>query len=919
MSNNSVGQVDLDLNLNSKQFQNQLKNVKTQANSASQNIGSSFKKIGTAVVAAFSVKEIVSFGKECINLGSDLAEVQNVVDVTFTTMSDKVDKFAKDAINTSGLSETMAKQYAGTFGAMAKSFGFSEQSAYDMSTSLTTLAGDVASFYNLTQDEAYTKLKSVFTGETETLKDLGVVMTQTALDSYALANGYGKTTSAMTEAEKVALRYAFVQDQLSAASGDFIRTGDSWANQVRKLQTNFDALKATLGQAFIQVLTPVIRVINQLIGKLQQAAEIFSAFITEIFGGDSGAAGATASAFADASSALDSSSGTAADNLSSAADSAKEIKNNLASFDKLNILDTSAGSSSSESSTAPSDLPVSSTVSLDLDTSSVEKSISSNFKKIFKDLYKKSGAQDFVNQIKKGFEGIDFGGIKKNFTSIFENLKPIAKSTFSGMLKVGKSALNSLGTYIGGEVKIIGKSLQTVSGGIAQWLEKDGEKISNWVTDTAESISNGFDNLSNFFESVFNTIGKSIDEMRPTVESAISDLLSGISNYCMSIGTVFTDGFEIATISISDWATENETTISEFCKNIQSTFADVSTTIGTIFDDIGNTISEWWNGKDGGKNIFQNVCDMFTNIGTTLMNVYNEWIKPVIDFIVGVAQDAWNNCLKPIFDSLVSFFGKIADFISTLWNNILSPLVNWFIDRMSPIITNVLNVIRGVFSTVFGWIGGLISGLLKSLGGLLDFITGVFSGNWEKAWNGIKDFIGGIWDMIWSSIKATINLIIDGINGLWSGIYTAIQGLVNGIGSIAGAIGDLLGKDWKFSMPEEPPLIPKLATGGLVTAPTLALVGDNKNASVDPEVVAPLSKLKNIINDEKNSSNTDVQVVLLLTKAISLLEKILDKVNIISVQDDGDIVINIDGEEVFRVVRDKNNKFKKRHGKSAFA
>lgn len=103
---------------------------------------------------------------------------------------------------------------------MSKAFGFGEQQAYEMATTLTGLAGDVASFYNISQDEAYTKLKSVFTGETETLKDLGIVMTQSALDSYALANGYGKVTTKMSEAEKVALRYKFVQDQLSLASAE---------------------------------------------------------------------------------------------------------------------------------------------------------------------------------------------------------------------------------------------------------------------------------------------------------------------------------------------------------------------------------------------------------------------------------------------------------------------------------------------------------------------------------------------------------------------------------------------------------------------------------------------------------------------------------------------------------------------------
>lgn len=116
---------------------------------------------------------------------------------------------------------------------MANAFGFSEKESYKMSTALTGLAGDVASFYNISQDEAFTKLKSVFSGETETLKDLGIVMTQTALDQYALANGFGKTTSAMTEQEKVALRYAFVQQQLQNATGDFSRTSDQWANQIR--------------------------------------------------------------------------------------------------------------------------------------------------------------------------------------------------------------------------------------------------------------------------------------------------------------------------------------------------------------------------------------------------------------------------------------------------------------------------------------------------------------------------------------------------------------------------------------------------------------------------------------------------------------------------------------------------------------
>lgn len=269
----SAGQIGLDLVINQGQFNRQLNSIQGLA-----------KKAGKALAGAFAVKSIVNFGKQCIELGSDLSEVQNVVDVTFSTMTDKIDKFAKSAASQFGLSETMAKQFTGTFGAMAKAFGFTEKEAYDMSTALTGLAGDVASFYNISQDEAFTKLKSVFSGETETLKDLGIVMTQSALDQYALANGFGKTTSAMSEQEKVALRYAFVQQQLALATGDFARTSDGWANQIRILSLQFDSLKASIGQGLINLFTPIIKAINLVLGKLVTLANAFKSFTAMLTG-----------------------------------------------------------------------------------------------------------------------------------------------------------------------------------------------------------------------------------------------------------------------------------------------------------------------------------------------------------------------------------------------------------------------------------------------------------------------------------------------------------------------------------------------------------------------------------------------------------------------------------------------------------
>lgn len=353
MAADSAGQIGLDLVINQQQFNKQLSGIQNLA-----------KKTGKMLAGAFAVKGLTSFAKDCIELGSDLTEVQNVVDVVFPTMSKKVNEFAQNAASTFGLSETMAKKFTGTFGAMANAFGFSEKESYKMSTALTGLAGDVASFYNISQDEAFTKLKSVFSGETETLKDLGIVMTQTALDQYALANGFGKTTSAMTEQEKVALRYAFVQQQLQNATGDFSRTSDQWANQIRILSLQFDSLKASIGQGLINLFLPIVKVINLVLGKLMTLANAFKSFTAMIMGKKT--SGASASLDKTATSA-----GKVSNSLNNATSSANKLNKStkkvgdtakktakkisgLMGFDQINKLTETKGSSGSRSSTPSS-------------------------------------------------------------------------------------------------------------------------------------------------------------------------------------------------------------------------------------------------------------------------------------------------------------------------------------------------------------------------------------------------------------------------------------------------------------------------------------------------------------------------------------------------------------------------------------
>ncbi|MGN1138371.1 MAG: hypothetical protein ACI4RM_02905 [Ruminococcus sp.] len=857
-------------------------------------VSSVFKRLAIAAATAFSVTKLVQFGQQAIETASDMAEVQNVVDTAFGNMSSKMEKFADTAIETYGISKLTAKQTGSTYMAMAKGMNIADESASDMAIALTGLSADMASFYNVEQDVASTALNSIFTGETETLKKFGIVMTETNLSAFAMSQGITKNISDMTQAEKVQLRYQYVMAQTSLAQGDFARTSNGWANQTRMLSQKFEELSSIVGQVLMNVILPAVQMLNNGLSVLiEYATEAYNA-LSKLFGWEE--IGASQGAGQLATDVLDSTLDTAeAEKAVTKAtkDTNKERERGLQSFDKLNVMqDNSSDSNSSDDSPVKLADTAGATAGATV-ANSTKKAVSNGLSNAFKDLYKKSGLAGFIRKIKEGIKSIDFKSIVENFKSIFNSLKPIASSAFKGIQNVGKSVFEALGSYIKGVVIINGKSLQTLSGGIAKWLKQDSKKISDFIDTFSTNISKGFENLSKFFDSVFGTAGESIDRMRPVMEEAIAKILSGFTGFQMSIDTITSGAFSVATENLAEWAENSKEVIGTTLDNIQDDIAQSLSFVGTIFGDIGTILSDWWN--NGGSEIFDNVCKAFLDIGTTLMNVYNEWVKPAIDFIFDILVSAWDNALKPIFEKVISFSGKLCDCVATIWNNFLSPFVNWIIKILRPHIITSFNAIKGVFDTVFGVIGDVIGGLLEALGGLLDFITGVFSGDWEKAWNGIKQYYEGTWKALWGIVKSVINLIIDGINILWSGIFLAVKGMIDSIGKVSGAIGDLFGQDWHFSTPESPPLIPKLATGTVVPAnygEFTAILGDNKR---EPEVVSPLSTMKQAVME---------------AFAEQRINGGADAIN---------LTINLDGNVIFKDIIKRDKAVVKRTGKSAFA
>lgn len=267
------------LSLDADEFHEGVDEAVKEGKKLADNVDESSKQVKGSLTDAFSVMKgnmmskalsaafdfLVDVGKEAIQTASDLQEVQNVVDVTFGDSAAAIESWATTAQTQFGLTELQAKQYTSTMGAMLKSMGIGEGEVYGMSTAMAGLAADMASFYNLDFDEAFSKIRAGISGETEPLKQLGINMSVANLEAYALANGIDKAYNSMTQAEQATLRYNYLMSVTADAQGDFARTSDSLANSWRTFKTSMSSIVASIGEAVLPFVNEALNAVGDMV------------------------------------------------------------------------------------------------------------------------------------------------------------------------------------------------------------------------------------------------------------------------------------------------------------------------------------------------------------------------------------------------------------------------------------------------------------------------------------------------------------------------------------------------------------------------------------------------------------------------------------------------------------------------------
>lgn len=820
------------LNAARKSLQNLNKNTVSMSSAMSKNfagVTGGIKKLGAAIASVAAARQLTQLGKQAIDAASDLTEVQNVVDTVFGDMSGTINNWSKNAMNAFGLSETSAKRFTSTMGAMFKSSGITGNALQTMSINMAALSADMASFYNLSADQAFDKIRAGISGETEPLKQLGINMSVANMEAYALSQGITKSYSAMSQAEQTILRYNYLLSVTGDAQHDFERTSGSWANQTRVLAENFNRLKTIIGQGLIAALTPLVQLLNTLIQKVIEFANAIRAAFGQQ---DTGGLQNTASSAADTASGL-----------RDANAEAQKLKNTIGGFDQLNIIsdDSTADMSGGISGLQPDSV-------YDAAAQSVDE-ISQKMLDLVARL--KEGLQpiaDLAGQIKQSFIYAFSGDnatrlmeeLTRGFSAALDLIGAIADALSSAWTLDGDAFAQSISDALYNIMELA----NTISESLAAAFRSDagtqyflallglGAALNNVISSIAAALSAAFSNSDagvQFFESVLSAAG-SVYETFVAIGQSMANVFTS------STGTEFF----AAVIAAA-------TTFNEIISTIATTFTDVWNSAGvgdsvirgivetiTILVDtvrgIGQRFLEAWNSAGQGENTVSAVLGMIQNVIGLVHTLADAWrtvwdstgttqifstLLSIIQRITGavgtLAQKfssafSENNSAVKIFQSVQQVIQSILDYIGSIATKIsdvfagvdLSPLT----DALASLAQSVANVIDAIMniassSANFGMLQTVIAalpGILQTVADALQYVSQIIN---QIDSSGILQLVSAFGSL--AAVLASLGIqavltVLQALLAILSKIQSVISIVTSAIGNLVNAIAELVNK-----------------------------------------------------------------------------------------------------------------------------
>lgn len=835
---------------------NNIKKVVSVVGGAVNNIKSKFNVLNSTLARGLSLAALVAVGKKCLELSSDLVEVENVVETTFGKSSNIINEFAESALKNFGLTELQAKKYVSTLGAIAKASGESEDATLQMSTNLTKLTADVASFFNYDYDTAFNKIRSGLTGETEPLKDLGVVMTVANLEQYRLAQGIKTSYSEMSSAEQMALRYNYIMQALTDTQGDFNKTQASWANQLRVLQGQAQQLGAILGNLLQKVLYPVLSVVNVILSKAVAMGNV----LAKAFGFDTKTITESQSVTSENSlpnvaTATDKEA-KSQDNLAKSTKKAteekkkqnKEREKELASVHKLNILNkkqaetTKAGTGSKKSSTPKYGINTNDGLGFDLLNYA---DVSNNSAKDTETAF-----ENFIKRMKKLAKEGQFEGIGASLADEINGL--VTKINFKELEDKTTKFFNKIGIVINGFVR----NLNTA---------QIGRKFGDLINLIVHTINTFYDTID--FSAIGSKIAEGLNSMFETIDwEGLGQFLLNKFNSIFRFLAGFVETFDWISFGIHLSELINSAFDSIDFEAIESFVVNgVNGITNAMWDVLFGTD---WGAK--GEELGQSVSRMIQGIKwDKLATNLAHGLASLIDFGINFAEQVLSDDnLSKITNAITTFFTK---FFEEAKEKKLGKRLAELINKGIKILNDLINAIpwKDIYDTIdefitnLDWVG-ILRNIAKLWSAKKSILINAGMSIMRNIFKSIKDSIGEEIDKLTNKIY---NGVIDGLNSL-----PFINIKTHGGGGTS--IDDKTYTSYRKSAPMS---IPHLAKGAVIPPNNrfLAMLGDQTSGTnIETPLSTMIQAFKSALSDSNYSGMGDIYIPIYVNNELTSEELI---------------------------------------------
>ena len=744
-------------------------------------------------------------------------EVLNMFTTAMGESNEVADKFVDTIQELYGLDPTNIMSYTSQFYQLASAVDTPTEAAERMSQGLTKMTIDIASLFDMPIDTVMQNLSSGMQGMTRAVRKYGMDLRNTTLEQTALSLGISRQVENMSEADRQGLRYITMMRQASIATGDFGKTIESPANQLKVLREQVSQLARAIGNFFIPVLQVVLPYLNGFIMAIRT--------IINFLGGLIGITNKSFGGATDAAKQLKEQASGAAGGVGgigdSAKDAAKKMKQLTAPFDELNILTEDTSDSLSGLGGAGGG------IGGDLMDPAIAQAIADMETK-FENIEMKANK---VRDSLLDFFGFKYEGdqlvwvaeeFQKNLVDKFPQWKQTIDATFENWDAIVAS------------VKRLGKVLW-------QTFKNILNPIVTLIVDTFTSID---------WDSIFaDFITKLPDRL-----NALSDWI--LANQALIQG--FTYAVAAVALAFRGWTILQSyiplfTQIATAVKTFVGFLNPVSATLMAVGAALVYAYAKFGTVRKAVDDLKEAFVTMVGSIGSLMTTLWESTLQPILENMGMLFSNLWEKHISPLIGNFALFAVAVVEAVVTIIT-IITQLLNLVTAQLGPQFATAFNLVLGVVTSVCAAMADIISAFLEVLTGVITFITGVFSGDWEKAWEGIKTVFKGVWDGMKGIAKLAVNVVIDLVNGFVSVVYDGLVALIKRINKIAAKAAKFVGIDIAIPIPDRPQKFPHLAKGGVITDPTMALIGEGKYDEAviplgdSPQMNEMISKIVDAIN-----------------------------------------------------------------------